>query len=85
MCRTSNTLFLSYGGSASRIDREFRTSPIGATFFMMPEIRGGNWIEGMLEKASITRRAYEAIAELHGLDLDHDLSLIHISEPTRPY
>ena len=48
---------------------------IGATFFMMPEIRGGNWIEGMLEKASITRRAYEAIAELHGLDLDNDLTL----------
>ncbi len=48
---------------------------IGATFFMMPEIRGGNWIEGMLEKASITRRAYEAIAELHGLELDHDLTL----------
>ena len=23
---------------------------IGATFFMMPEIRGGNWIEGMLER-----------------------------------
>ena len=32
MCRTSNTLFLSYGGSASRIDREFRTSPIGTPF-----------------------------------------------------
>ena len=46
---------------------------IGATFFMMPEIRGGNWIEGMLEKASITRQAYEAIAEL-GVELDHDLA-----------
>ena len=52
---------------------------IGATFFMIPEIRGGNWIEGMLEKASITRRAYEAIAELRGIDLDHDL---HLPEPT---
>ncbi|MEM9519874.1 MAG: phosphotransferase [Actinomycetota bacterium] len=52
---------------------------IGATFFMIPEIRGGNWIEGMLEKASITRRAYEAIAELQGIELDHDL---HLPEPT---
>jgi aminoglycoside phosphotransferase (APT) family kinase protein len=52
---------------------------IGATFFMIPEIRGGNWIEGMLEKASITRRAYEAIAELHDIDLDHTLTL---PEPT---
>ena len=48
---------------------------IGATFFMIPEIRGGNWIEGMLEKASITRRAYEAIAELEGIELDHELRL----------
>ncbi len=52
---------------------------VGATFFMIPEIRGGNWIEGMLEKASITRRAYEAVAELHGIDLDHDL---HLPPPT---
>ncbi len=52
---------------------------IGATFFMIPEIRGGNWIEGMLEKASITRRAYEAIAELAGIELEHDL---HLPDPT---
>ena len=32
MCRTSNTLFLSYTAHASRIDREFRTSPIGTPF-----------------------------------------------------
>ncbi len=51
---------------------------IGATFFMMPEIRGANWIEGMLERASISRRALEAIAELRGVELDHDL---HLPEP----
>ncbi|MEZ5374745.1 MAG: phosphotransferase [Microthrixaceae bacterium] len=50
-------------------------SVIGATFFMMPEVRGANWIEGMLERASITRRAIEAIAELRNLSLDHDLCL----------
>jgi len=32
MCRTSNTLFLSYMAHASWIDREFRTSPIGTPF-----------------------------------------------------
>ena len=32
MCRTSNTLFLSYTACALRIDREFRTSPIGTPF-----------------------------------------------------
>ena len=36
---------------------------------------GGNWIEGLLEYASITRRACEAIAELQGIDLDHELEL----------
>ena len=50
-------------------------SAIGATFFGLPEARGGNWIEGMLEYASITRRAYEAIAEKQGIPLDYDLSL----------
>ncbi|MAI27907.1 MAG: hypothetical protein CMN75_17925 [Spirochaeta sp.] len=50
-------------------------SSIGATFFGMPEARGGNWIEGMLEYASITRRAYEAIAERQGIALDYSLSL----------
>ncbi|MBT4519580.1 MAG: phosphotransferase [Halieaceae bacterium] len=50
-------------------------SSIGATFFGTPEARGGNWIEGMLEYASITRRAYEAIAELQGITLDYDLAL----------
>jgi aminoglycoside phosphotransferase (APT) family kinase protein len=46
-------------------------SAIGATFFGIPEARGGNWIEGTLEYASITRRAYEAIAELRGMTLDY--------------
>ena len=50
-------------------------SAIGATFFMEPGARGGNWIEGVLEYASITRRAYEAIAELKGITLDYDLQL----------
>ena len=48
---------------------------IGATFFGMPEMRGGNWIEGTMEYASITRRAYEAIAELENVKLSYDLKL----------
>jgi aminoglycoside phosphotransferase (APT) family kinase protein len=54
-------------------------SAIAAKFFMEPNARGGNWIEGVLEYASISRRAYEAIAELQGLTLDYDL---HLPEPT---
>ncbi len=54
-------------------------SGIGATFFMQPNAHGGNWIEGVLEYASITRRSYEAIAELHGITLDYNL---HLPEPT---
>lgn len=50
-------------------------SAIGATFFMQPNAHGGNWIEGVLEYASITRRAYEAIAELQGITLNYDLHL----------
>lgn len=50
-------------------------SAIGATFFMNPNAHGGNWIEGVLEYTSITRRAYEAIAELQGITLDYDLHL----------
>ncbi len=53
-------------------------SAIGAKFFMNPEARGGNWIEGVLEYASITRRAYEAIAELQGITLD---TALHLPEP----
>ena len=52
---------------------------IGATFFTLPMARGGNWIEGILEYASITRRAYEAIAELKGYELSYDF---HLPEPT---
>ena len=50
-------------------------SGIAAKFFMLPEVRGANWIEGMLEVASISRRAYEAIAELQEIPLTYDLHL----------
>lgn len=50
-------------------------SGIAAKFFMNPKARGGNWIEGVLEYASISRRAYEAIAELQDIPLDYDLRL----------
>jgi len=50
-------------------------STIAAKWFMVPESTGANWIEGILEYASISRRALEAIAELHGIELDHDLHL----------
>ncbi len=48
---------------------------IATKFFGDPRMPGGNWIEGLLEYASITRRACEAIAELQGIDLDHELEL----------
>jgi aminoglycoside phosphotransferase (APT) family kinase protein len=48
---------------------------IATKFFGDPKAIGGNWIEGLLEYASITRRACEAIAELQGIELNHDLSL----------
>lgn len=54
-------------------------SAIAAKFFLDPNARGGNWIEGVLEYGSITRRAYEAVAELHDVALDYDLEL---PEPT---
>jgi aminoglycoside phosphotransferase (APT) family kinase protein len=54
-------------------------SAIAAKFFLNPKARGGNWIEGIFEYASIGRRAYEAIAELQGLALDYDL---HLPEQT---
>jgi aminoglycoside phosphotransferase (APT) family kinase protein len=50
-------------------------SSIAALTFMNPQARGANWIEGVLEYASITRRAFEAIAELQGFALDYDLRL----------
>lgn len=53
-------------------------SAIAAMTFMNPEVRGANWIEGVLEYASISRRGFEAIAELQGLTLDYDL---HLPEP----
>lgn len=53
-------------------------SAIAATTFMNPNVRGANWIEGVLEYASISRRAFEAIAELDGFELEYDL---HLPEP----
>ncbi|HKK51967.1 MAG TPA: hypothetical protein VKA74_10285 [Myxococcota bacterium] len=53
-------------------------SGIAAKLFMIPEVRGGNWIEGVLEYSSIMRRAFEAIAELQDIELDFDL---HLPEP----
>ncbi len=50
-------------------------SSIAALTFMDPDTLGGNWIEGVLEYCSITRRALEAIAELQGQKLDDDLRL----------
>lgn len=48
---------------------------IATKFFGDPKAIGGNWIEGLLEYASITRRAYEAIAELKDIPLDYGLVL----------
>ncbi len=48
---------------------------IATKFFGDPKALGGNWIEGLLEYASITRRAFEAIAELKGMTLDYNESL----------
>ena len=48
---------------------------IATKFFGDPKAIGGNWIEGLLEYASITRRAYEAIAELQSIELDYNLTL----------
>src|SRR5262249_18149661 len=53
-------------------------SAIAALTFMNPQARGANWIEGVLEYASISRRAFEAIAELQGFALDYDL---HLPDP----
>ncbi len=48
---------------------------IATKFFGDPKAIGGNWIEGLLEYASITRRACEAIAELEDIALDHEMKL----------
>ena len=48
---------------------------IATKFFGDPKAVGGNWIEGLLEYASITRRAYEAIAEIQGITLDYNEQL----------
>ncbi len=50
-------------------------SALAAKWFMMPEVRGANWMEGLYEGANITRRTLEAIAELRGITLDYDLHL----------
>ena len=48
---------------------------IAAIMFMDPKKPESNWIEGMLELASISRRGLEAMAELAGVELDYDISL----------
>lgn len=50
-------------------------SALSAKWFMMPEARGANWMEGLFEGANITRRTYEAIAEIHGIELDYNFQL----------
>jgi len=50
-------------------------SAIAALTFQDPKTIGANWIEGMFEYCSITRRGLEAIAELQGQELDDDLRL----------
>lgn len=53
---------------------------IATKFFGDPKAIGGNWIEGLLEYASITRRACEAIAELEDIALDYNLELPDIEQ-----
>lgn len=48
---------------------------IAANMFMNPDKPESNWIEGMLEMVSISRRALEGIAELEGIDLDYSIRL----------
>lgn len=55
---------------------------IAAKAFMEPDARDSNWIEGVFEYLSCARRALEAIAELEGITLDHDL---HLPEPTTDF
>ena len=50
-------------------------SSIAALTFLDPQTIGANWIEGVFEYCSITRRGLEAIAELQGQKLDRDLRL----------
>jgi aminoglycoside phosphotransferase (APT) family kinase protein len=57
-------------------------SAIASKFFMNPQAAGGNWIEGIMEYASISRRALEAIAELQKTELDYDLQLPDAAEHT---
>ena len=56
---------------------------IAAKTYLIPGIRGANWIEGIFEYVACARRALEAIAELDGLTLDYDL---HLPAPvTKPW
>ena len=48
---------------------------ISANMFMDPNKPESNWIEGMLEMVSISRRALEGIAELEGIALDYGVRL----------
>ena len=46
-----------------------------AIMFMDPKQADSNWIEGILELTSISRRALEAIAELEKVELDYSFEL----------
>jgi hypothetical protein len=46
-----------------------------AIMFMDPKQPDSNWIEGILELTSISRRALEAMAELENVELDYDFEL----------
>lgn len=48
---------------------------ISANMFMDPNKPESNWIEGMLEMVSISRRALEGIAELEGIELNYNIRL----------
>ncbi|MEA3301476.1 MAG: phosphotransferase [Pseudomonadota bacterium] len=48
---------------------------ISANMFMNPDKAESNWIEGILEMASISRRALESIAELENITLDYGIRL----------
>ena len=48
---------------------------ISANMFMDPNKPESNWIEGMLEMVSISRRGLEGIAELEGIALDYGVRL----------
>ncbi len=50
-------------------------SGIASKWFMDANTQGADWMEGLLESASIPRRALEAVAEYEGVALDHHLTM----------